>query len=731
VILGEERFFFGNSGGWVENCSFSDWDGGADALGGAIRFSSSGNTVTNCVFERCFAGYGGAIFSDNLVLGNCEFTECRAGQKGGAVFIGGGDLFLTDCTFTGNLADESGGALYVEGDIRGGFITAEGNQCTLDGGVAYGQDEISITNSVFKDNYSIAGDGGTLYNKGLLFGESALRDCIFENSMSSGDGGAICFKNGGTRLTVDRTRFLKCGTAGEGQAIFFRGGSSGYQLSVINSLFLDCAVANSYTIYTDWIEQLFHVTFCNFGPGGWLHIEEGSSSLSPLKNTVFYSRDYVHDWTPPLSVGPALERSIGLVYGYETIPGFYFAGHCLSDDPLLQEDGSPGATSPCLNAVKDGSGASVDIDGVARPRQDGYDIGCFERDYIPQIQLKITAQPQSVTTNAGALVQFSVTANGTGTLSYQWRKNGVNIEGANLASYTISNVQPVDQGTYDVVASNSAESIQSNPATLQIILNERVVFETPRWSQTTGFSTSMRGQVQTAYRVQWSTNLVTWFDLTNFTAATVLTQIIDRDSKIYRMRFYRGLVFSITNVPSGMVLIPAGSFTMGDNFNEGYSWELPTHTMYVSAFYLDRYEVTKDLWDDVYTWAMAHGYSFDNAGSGKGVNHPVQTVNWYDVVKWYNARSQKEGRVPAYYTDAAQTTVYRTGQVSVQNGWVKWNAGYRLPTEAEWEQAGAVRDEQAGPAERQRSGGLPKEVRLAKKKARAAVANLTENSAAG
>ena len=141
--------------------------------------------------------------------------------------------------------------------------------------------------------------------------------------------------------------------------------------------------------------------------------------------------------------------------------------------------------------------------------------------------------------------------------------------------------------------------------------------------------------------------------------------------------------------PSGMVLIPAGSFQMGDTFNDSpdYWGERPVHTVYVSAFYMDRTEVTKALWDEVYQWAIGHGYSFDSAGSGKAANHPVHSIDWYDMVKWCNARSEKEGRTPAYYTSVAQVTVYRSGQVNVQNDWVKWNGGYRLPTEAEWEKA--------------------------------------------
>ena len=141
---------------------------------------------------------------------------------------------------------------------------------------------------------------------------------------------------------------------------------------------------------------------------------------------------------------------------------------------------------------------------------------------------------------------------------------------------------------------------------------------------------------------------------------------------------------------TNMAFIPAGPFVMGDTLNDyPGGGEQPVHTVQVSAFCMDKHEVTKALWDEVYSWAITHGYSFDyaNSGQGKAASHPAHSMSWYDAVKWCNARSEKEGRTPAYYTSAAQTTVYRSGQVSVDNSWVKWSAGYRLPTEAEWEKA--------------------------------------------
>ena len=69
----------------------------------------------------------------------------------------------------------------------------------------------------------------------------------------------------------------------------------------------------------------------------------------------------------------------------------------------------------------------------------------------------------------------------------------------------------------------------------------------------------------------------------------------------------------------------------------------------------------------------------------------MHTVNWYDCVKWCNARSEQEGLTPVYYTDDAQTTVYKTGEVSVTNAQVKWTCQRLSPADGSGVGEGSAR----------------------------------------
>ena len=134
------------------------------------------------------------------------------------------------------------------------------------------------------------------------------------------------------------------------------------------------------------------------------------------------------------------------------------------------------------------------------------------------------------------------------------------------------------------------------------------------------------------------------------------------------------------------VLIPGGEFMMGDAL-DGMK-DAPRRKVMVSAFLMQKHLVTKAQWDEVREWAVEHGYTDLAEGDGKAANHPVLGVSWYDVVKWCNAKSEKESLSPCYFSDARQKTVYRLGKQELDKRNVKWNAtGYRLPTEAEWEKA--------------------------------------------
>lgn len=138
---------------------------------------------------------------------------------------------------------------------------------------------------------------------------------------------------------------------------------------------------------------------------------------------------------------------------------------------------------------------------------------------------------------------------------------------------------------------------------------------------------------------------------------------------------------SVPPVIPGFVQIPDGAFTMGHDTGNPYDEAAPV-TASLSAFLIGTHEVTLAEWDAVRTVALGSGYDLP-AGSGKSADHPVHGVSWHDIVKWCNARSQRDGLTPCYRVGGA---IYQAGDADEIT--CDWNAdGYRLPTESEWEKA--------------------------------------------
>src|ERR1019366_8310816 len=151
--------------------------------------------------------------------------------------------------------------------------------------------------------------------------------------------------------------------------------------------------------------------------------------------------------------------------------------------------------------------------------------------------------------------------------------------------------------------------------------------------------------------VQWASSLSGPWQ-TNWAGLGAVTADSNGTITVSVPMFYRvlGAAFTTNTVTAdGMALIPAASFTIGDTLDRE-SDAIPTNVN-VSAFYMDTNLVSYSQWQSVYSYATSQGYGFDNAGSAKGnaAVQPVQTVDWYDVVKWCNARSQHAGLTPVYY----------------------------------------------------------------------------------
>jgi formylglycine-generating enzyme required for sulfatase activity len=155
----------------------------------------------------------------------------------------------------------------------------------------------------------------------------------------------------------------------------------------------------------------------------------------------------------------------------------------------------------------------------------------------------------------------------------------------------------------------------------------------------------------------------------------------------WRMQIHKGAtverhfladVDSVTFSDDGMVLIPAGTFTMGSPTSEPgrYSAETQHEVTLTKAIYVSTYEVTQSEWLAVMGW---------NTSYFSGVNRPVETLTWYDAVSYCNQRSTLDGYTPVYTIAGASYSGNHIASATVT--WNQAANGYRLLTEAESEYA--------------------------------------------
>ncbi|MBE0536785.1 MAG: formylglycine-generating enzyme family protein, partial [Phycisphaerae bacterium] len=156
-----------------------------------------------------------------------------------------------------------------------------------------------------------------------------------------------------------------------------------------------------------------------------------------------------------------------------------------------------------------------------------------------------------------------------------------------------------------------------------------------------------------------------------------------------------------------MVLIPGGTFEMGDNLDD-ISLAPPVHTVTLTSFCMSKYETTNgqyceflsSAWSQgliavsngvVYKSQMNYPYCDTSASTDSQINYsdgvfsvrtkggrdmsndPMTQVSWYGAAAYCNWRSEQEGLEPCYDLSTWDCDFTKNG--------------YRLPTEAQWEYA--------------------------------------------
>ncbi len=389
--LTELVHFYGGYAGWdglgTDPENF-DWTAGARVPRSTIIDLQA---AASRAFFRFESGDGSSPWYDGLTFRNANHTA-----NGGAIHHDTGynrNVNLRNCLFTNNVTTGEGGAVYMGGSGNSQIVDSEfvGNQGSNGGAVRWTTGltrTYRIDSSTFTDNTATGSGGAVNIDLSTTF---TITDSVFTGNSAGSSAGA--FMASSSRTTIERSVFSN-NSAPSGAAV---GGNAyhGGNYTLINCLVVNnsggYAIENQHRNVGTPVIDLRHCTVADNSGGGVMwntHANAGAVTIHVRNSILSGNGNYGIYQTKTSDPDPTLT--------YNNVQGHVVADYhqCSEGDGSISEDpefvDASGGNyrlakgSPCIDTAAD-LGITTDLDGVARPTRDGFDMGAYEEWELPAV----------------------------------------------------------------------------------------------------------------------------------------------------------------------------------------------------------------------------------------------------------------------------------------------------------------------------------------------------------
>jgi autotransporter-associated beta strand protein len=404
---------------------------------------------------------GGAIYNNgSLALTLCTLAGNSATGSGGGAIINFGTLTLAQCTLVNNSTTNGGGAIDNRGALALTQCTLTDNSATNGGALSGGG---TLTNCTLVDNMA-SGIGGAVDVDGPV----TLRHCtVVGNSAGGTLSGRGVHVGNGQVLALENSIVSGNTGAGGGADIYNRGTVNASGTNIVRTAIINAGASSSLTgaATIAYVDPLLAGLGSHGGPTQTMPPMLGSPAIDQAgaraPQVLNDQRGAQRPLGPRPDIGAVEADIITVTTSADELDDPRILGAGLSLREAVR-DVPAGGTVVFDRAVFTGATATTNALTLARgplnPQRDCTLDGSANPGGITILTLlPITQQPQSLSVGSGTPLAFSVNVtNASGGVSYQWWKDGVVLDGKNLAGYTISSAGETDEGAYEVTLGEAA-----------------------------------------------------------------------------------------------------------------------------------------------------------------------------------------------------------------------------------------------------------------------------------